>query len=325
MPYFPPRPIFPSHLSLSSTRPQPFPPLSLQSPRSSPPLSTPAATVDVAAAEEIPAACSRCGRHRPTTSAPLPPAAGRLTTSAPLLPVAGPTTSAPLPLTSGRLTASASPSHMVSGSTPPPSEPVHADDETSHHEGEAYYNETMRAMWINEGNKIEPTQSSQFITKTIQAHFPGPIHRFSDFPMDVQDLLFSMLLRNHRFTEHSDELRARSAWTTTARANFKHLMYNVRKNVERACASTDKNQWKEHGPVWMRNEYWTKLCDIWGSGKWNENSSKAKQNRAAHPEANVHTSGSISFATHKARLGRLVSDAPNCQIVDKRPLFANTR
>ncbi|MQL82544.1 hypothetical protein Taro_015009, partial [Colocasia esculenta] len=180
-----------------------------------------------------------------------------------------PMTSAPLPLTAGRLTASASPSHMASGSTPPPSEPVHADDETSHHEGEGSYNETMQAVWINEGN--------------------------------------------HRFTEYSDELHARSAWTTTARANFKHLMYNVRKNAERACASTDKNQWKEHGPVWMRKEYWTELCDIWGAGKWNENSSKAKQNRAAHPEANVHTSGSISFATHKARLEVQVKRPPQFQ------------
>ncbi|MQL73587.1 hypothetical protein Taro_005943, partial [Colocasia esculenta] len=238
---------------------------------------------------------------RPTTSAPLPPAAGRLTTSAPLLPIAGPTTSALLPPAAGRLTASASPSHMASRSTPP-SKPVHVDDETSHHEGEGSYNETMRAVWINEGNKIEPAQASQFITKTIQAHIPGPIHRFSDFPMDVQDLLFSMFWKNHRFTEHSHELRARSAWTSTARANFKHLMYNVRKTAERAWASTDKNEWKEHGPVWMRKEYWTELCDIWGAEKWNENSSKAKQNRAAHPEVNVHTSGSVSFATHKARL-----------------------
>ncbi|MQM10920.1 hypothetical protein Taro_043823 [Colocasia esculenta] len=141
-----------------------------------------------------------------TTSVPVPPAVGP-TTSAPLPLAAGPTTSAPLPLAAGRLTASASPSHMVSGSTPPPSEPVHADDEASHHEGEGSYKETMRAVWINEG------------------------------------------YRNHRFTEHSDELRARSAWTTTVRVNFKHLMYNVRRNAERACASTDKNQRKEHGPV----------------------------------------------------------------------------
>ncbi|MQL74912.1 hypothetical protein Taro_007288, partial [Colocasia esculenta] len=30
--------------------------------------------------------------------------------------------------------------------------PIHADDEMSHHEGEGSYNETMRAVWINEGN-----------------------------------------------------------------------------------------------------------------------------------------------------------------------------
>ncbi|MQL76582.1 hypothetical protein Taro_008966 [Colocasia esculenta] len=44
------------------------------------------------------------------------------------------------------------------------------------------------------------------------------------------------------------------------------------------------------------------LCVIWGGEKWNENFAKAKLNKAVHPEANVHTKGSISFATHKARL-----------------------
>ncbi|MQL89296.1 hypothetical protein Taro_021859 [Colocasia esculenta] len=90
-------------------------------------------------------------------------------------------------------------------------------------------------------------------------------------------------------------------------------MYNVRKNAERACASTDKNQWKEHGPVWMRKEYWMELCDIWGAGKWNENSSKAKQNRAAHLKVNVHTSGSVSFATHKVRLEVQLKRPPQFQ------------
>ncbi|MQM07072.1 hypothetical protein Taro_039907 [Colocasia esculenta] len=69
--------------------------------------------------------------------------------------------------------------------------------------------------------------------------------------------------RNHRFTEHSDLPRARSAWTTTTRANFKHLMYNVQRNAERICASIDRNQWKERGPVWMRKEYCVELCEIW--------------------------------------------------------------
>ncbi|MQL93187.1 hypothetical protein Taro_025830 [Colocasia esculenta] len=65
-------------------------------------------------------------------------------------------------------------------------------------------------------------------------------------------------------------------------------------------------------PSPMRKEYWIELCEIWGGEKWNENSAKAKQNRAVHPEANVHTSGSVSFAMHKARLG----DVSQCPELD---------
>ncbi|MQL85105.1 hypothetical protein Taro_017621 [Colocasia esculenta] len=65
--------------------------------------------------------------------------------------------------------------------------------------------------------------------------------------------------------------------------------------------------------MWMRNEYWIELCDIWGVEKWNENYAKAKQNRAAHPEAFVHTSGSVSFATHKVRLEVQLKRPPQFQ------------
>ena len=93
---------------------------------------------------------------------------------------------------------------------------VHTDDQASHHEGDVTHPESMRPVWINEGyvirilfcvsiwhwdinnfncrNKLEPAQASQFITKSIQAHFPGPIHQFSDFLIDVQDLLFDMFM-----------------------------------------------------------------------------------------------------------------------------------
>ncbi|MQM20341.1 hypothetical protein Taro_053358, partial [Colocasia esculenta] len=91
-----------------------------------------------------------------------------------------------------------------------------------------------------------------------------PLHLHHTWRVDLHLLHLSQ--RNHRFTEHSDELRARSTWTTTAR------------------------------------EYWMELCVIWGGEKLNENSIKVKQNRATHPEANVHTSSHVSFATHKARL-----------------------
>ncbi|MQL90475.1 hypothetical protein Taro_023070, partial [Colocasia esculenta] len=59
--------------------------------------------------------------------------------------------------------------------------------------GGSFYDGTLREVWIN-GDKIEPAQASQFITRSIQAHFPGPIPRFNDFPMDVQKLLCQMFM-----------------------------------------------------------------------------------------------------------------------------------
>ncbi|MQM13181.1 hypothetical protein Taro_046103 [Colocasia esculenta] len=44
---------------------------------------------------------------------------------------------------------------------------------------------------------------------------------------------------NHRFTCRSDEAQSQLVWTTTARSNFKHLLYNARKNAQKVCQSVD--------------------------------------------------------------------------------------
>ncbi|MQL68358.1 hypothetical protein Taro_000644 [Colocasia esculenta] len=151
-------------------------------------------------------------------------------------------------------------------------------------------------------DKIEPVQVSQFITRSIQAHFPGPIHRFNDFTMEVQELLYQMFMSNHRFTRCSDEARSRLVWTTTARSNFKHLLYNARKNAQKVCQSSDQTHWRERAPTWMRRDCWKGLCNIWAAERWQQTSTTMKVNRAANPEANMHTSGSVSFVTHQSRL-----------------------
>ncbi|MQM14568.1 hypothetical protein Taro_047502 [Colocasia esculenta] len=167
--------------------------------------------------------------------------------------------------------------------------------------GGSFYESTLPEVWIN-GDKIEPAQASQFITRTIQAHFPGPIHRFNDFPMEVQELLYQMFMSNHRFTRRSDEARSRLVWTMTTRSNFKHLLYNVRKNAQKVSRSADPTLWRERAPTWMRRDYWETLCNIWAAERWQQTSTIMKVNRAANPKANMHTSGSVSFATHQSRL-----------------------
>ncbi|MQL91875.1 hypothetical protein Taro_024499, partial [Colocasia esculenta] len=184
------------------------------------------------------------------------------------------------------------------------------EDAVSLQEGEgSFYESTLRKVWIN-GDKIEPAQASQFITRTLQAHFPGPIHRFNDFPMEVQEHLYQMFMSQHRFTCCPDEALSRFVWTMTARSNFKHLMYNARKNAEKHSQSADPTLWKERAPSWMRGEYWETLCDIWAAEKWQQTSSIMKVNRAANPEANMHSSGSVSFATHQSRLEKELKRQP---------------
>ncbi|MQM00430.1 hypothetical protein Taro_033161 [Colocasia esculenta] len=58
----------------------------------------------------------------------------------------------------------------------------------------------------------------------------------------------------------------------------------------------------DYSPVWMRRDYWESLYHRWATGPWQERSQAAKRNRAAHPEKNVHTSGSVSYATHSLKL-----------------------
>ncbi|MQM05540.1 hypothetical protein Taro_038355 [Colocasia esculenta] len=120
--------------------------------------------------------------------------------------------------------------------------------------------------------------------------------------MDVQELLYQMFMSNHRFMRPSDEARSRSVWTTTARSNHKHLLYYARKNAQKVCQSPDPTLWRESTPTWMRRDYWEGLCNIWAAERWQETSTTMKVNQAANPEANKHTSGSVSFATHQSRL-----------------------
>ncbi|MQL75835.1 hypothetical protein Taro_008199 [Colocasia esculenta] len=68
--------------------------------------------------------------------------------------------------------------------------------------------------------------------------------------------------------------------------------------------------WMDYGPVWMRRDYWESLCHRWDTGPWQERLHAAKRNRAAHPKKNVHTSGSISYATHIQKLCHELEHAP---------------
>ncbi|MQL82236.1 hypothetical protein Taro_014703 [Colocasia esculenta] len=233
-----------------------------------------------------------------------PSGSGEFTLPHPRVPVVGPS-SMPPSVVAGSGQCTPSPPTVVGPSVSKPpvflagaSTVPEAEGAVSLQEGGgSFYESTLREV-----DKIEPAQASQFITRTIQAHFPGPIHRFNDFPMEAQELLYQMFMSNHRFTHRSDEAWSRLVWTTTAQSNFKHLLYSERKNSQKVCQSADPALWRGRTPTWIRRDYWESLCNIWAIERWQQTSTTMKVNRAANLEANMHTSGSISFATHQSRL-----------------------
>ncbi|MQL93926.1 hypothetical protein Taro_026566 [Colocasia esculenta] len=60
----------------------------------------------------------------------------------------------------------------------------------------------------------------------------------------------------------------------------------------------------------LLGNYWETLCNIWAAERWQQTSTIMKVNRAANPEANMHTGGSVSFATHQSRLEKELKRPP---------------
>ncbi|MQL77296.1 hypothetical protein Taro_009703 [Colocasia esculenta] len=87
-------------------------------------------------------------------------------------------------------------------------------------------------------------------------------------------------------------------------------MWEAQDKAAKTTGSQDPMGWMDYDLVWMRRDYWESLCHCWATEPWQERSQAAKWNRAAHPEKNVHTSGSVSYATHNQKLGHELERPP---------------
>ncbi|MQL99753.1 hypothetical protein Taro_032484 [Colocasia esculenta] len=87
-------------------------------------------------------------------------------------------------------------------------------------------------------------------------------------------------------------------------------MWAARDKATKTTSNRDPTTWMNYDPVWLRRDYWESLSHRWATGPWQERSQAAKHNRAALPEKNVHTSGSVSYATHNQKLHHDLERAP---------------
>ncbi|MQL80948.1 hypothetical protein Taro_013401, partial [Colocasia esculenta] len=91
------------------------------------------------------------------------------------------------------------------------------------------------------------------------------------------------------FTRPEDLPRARAVWESTAQTNLRKSMWEARDKAMKTTGNRDPMAWLDYDPEW---------------------SQAAKRNRSTHPEKNVHTSGSVSYATHSQKLHHELERAP---------------
>ncbi|MQL80364.1 hypothetical protein Taro_012830, partial [Colocasia esculenta] len=164
-------------------------------------------------------------------------------------------------------------------------------------------------FFLTTRGKIDLGSASRYITTLVHAHIPGPMDAWREFPVPVRDLLFDMFMR-FAFTRPKDLPRALAVWESNAQTNLRKSMWEAWDKAMKTTGNRDPMAWLDYGPVWLRRDYWESLCERWAAGPWQQRSQVAIHNRSTHPEKNVHTSGSVSYATHSQKLHHEFERAP---------------
>ncbi|MQL74409.1 hypothetical protein Taro_006779, partial [Colocasia esculenta] len=99
------------------------------------------------------------------------------------------------------------------------------------------------------------------------------------------------------FTRPEDLPRARAVWESTAQTNLRKSKWEAWDKAMKTTGNRDPMALLDYGPRWA-------------TGPWQERSQAAKRNRSTHLEKNVHTSGSVSYATHSQKLHHELERAP---------------
>jgi hypothetical protein len=111
-----------------------------------------------------------------------------------------------------------------------------------------------------------------------------------------------MVQGKYKFTSDYDCNMSRTVWERTCMDRYPDHLKNARKMALREVNSVNLVDTKGHAPKGMKAEVWDGLVDIWLKPEWKKKSDANRCNRAALPDAVLHTGGSINFGEHKIRM-----------------------
>ncbi|KAG8391623.1 hypothetical protein BUALT_Bualt01G0206600 [Buddleja alternifolia] len=113
-----------------------------------------------------------------------------------------------------------------------------------------------------------------------------------------------LLLAKYRWTfETIDDIKR--VWWGIANRRYRDIICKERKKVELKVKSSKPLDWRGHGPKWLGENTWNKLCeDHWSTEKFQRMSDAGKNNRRSSADGTMstHSGGSRPFAVHEEEM-----------------------
>ncbi|XP_058741404.1 uncharacterized protein LOC131613779 [Vicia villosa] len=155
---------------------------------------------------------------------------------------------------------------------------------------------------VSNPRRFVPQNVTRDIISRVITRMPIPAEKWKNYPIEAKDELFKDFMDKYKFTSDYDRNMARTVWERTCLDRYPDHLKNARKIALREVNSTNLVDTKGHGPKGMKAEVWDGLVDIWLKPEWKKKSDANRCNKAALPDAVLHTGGSINLGEHKKRM-----------------------
>ncbi|KAG8377289.1 hypothetical protein BUALT_Bualt08G0013800 [Buddleja alternifolia] len=162
----------------------------------------------------------------------------------------------------------------------------------------------LRILISISGQSFKPSSVVQEISASVKYHITGPWPSWAHFPDHLKTCLWELFEAKYRWTfETIDDIKR--VWWGIANRRYRDIICKERKKVELKVKSSKPLDWRGHGPKWLGENTWNKLCeDHWSTEKFQRMSDAGKNNRRSSADGTMstHTGGSRPFAVHEEEM-----------------------
>ncbi|KAJ7946999.1 Transposon, En/Spm-like protein [Quillaja saponaria] len=162
---------------------------------------------------------------------------------------------------------------------------------------------------IRTDSEFDNHDTVRTIKSIIEAHMPGPIPVWSQYPRIARDLCYRQFLAHYRFNTEQEEKDGKIVFEKIAGRRYRDVLRDARAKAKIMCKTEDISKCEGWMPDWMTVENWRGLLQIWSSEQWKKRSKIGTQNRGLGEESIVrHAGGSISVLQHKEKLEEYIRE-----------------